>query len=46
MPVHEYLKFQARYQHMKEDSPALVELQQAVDDGFDKLMAKMDQPEA
>ncbi len=41
-PVLEYLKYQARYRHLNEDSPALVELQQAVDDGFEALMAKMD----
>ena len=42
IPVLEYLKLQARYRHMKEGSPALAELQQAVDDGFEILMAKMD----
>jgi pyruvate ferredoxin oxidoreductase beta subunit len=40
-PVLEYLKYQSRYRHMKEDSPALAQLQQSIDDGFDTLMATM-----
>ncbi len=40
-PVYEYLKHQARYRHLKEDSAPVVEIQKAVDDGFETLMATM-----
>jgi pyruvate ferredoxin oxidoreductase beta subunit len=41
-PVEEYLKTQARFRHIVNDADALAEVQRAVDESFDALMARME----
>jgi pyruvate ferredoxin oxidoreductase beta subunit len=40
-PVEEYLKHQARFRHIVEDSDALAEIQNGIDESFEAAMAKL-----
>jgi pyruvate ferredoxin oxidoreductase beta subunit len=40
-PVEEYLKHQARFRHVVEDSDALAEIQKGIDESFEAAMAKL-----
>ena len=40
-PIEEYLRYQARFRHVLEDPAALADVQAAVDEAFESLMARM-----